>query len=73
LQITTDQWVDAYNTGHPHQALGGRSPKAFAYARSKNISAYEKVKSKLNGDLRSPDLTYSTPEKKATLHHIQME
>ncbi|NND09138.1 MAG: IS3 family transposase [Saprospiraceae bacterium] len=73
LQIVTNQWIDNYNTGHPHQSLGGLTPIAFEYSRRKEISAYEKVKVKMNDSQRSSTLTLSSPEKRRSLCEIQME
>lgn len=59
LQITTDYWIDQYNTNHPHQSLGRMSPVGFRYSRRKVIDAYESVKAKMNGS-KEPALTDST-------------
>jgi putative transposase len=58
LQITTDYWIDQYNTKHPHQALGRMSPVGFRYSRRKVIDAYESVKAEMNGS-QEPALTNS--------------
>lgn len=58
-QITSEQWRVNYNRNHPHQALGGMSLISFKYARHKIIEAYEQVKAKMNGSLRSPASTCS--------------
>lgn len=60
LQITTDYWIDQYNTKYPHQSLGRMSPVGFRYSRRKIIDAYESVKAKMNGS-KEPALTDSTP------------
>ena len=52
VQITSDLWREKYNTGHPHQSLGGQTPVEFRLARHKTIEAYELVKAKMNADLR---------------------
>ena len=60
LQIKSDLWKEEYNIGHPHQAFQRMSPIGFENSRSKVIDAYEKVKAKLNGSLKSPALTISS-------------
>lgn len=59
LQITTDYWIDQYNTKYPHQSLGRMSPVGFRYSRRKVIDAYESVKAKMNGS-KEPALTDAT-------------
>lgn len=61
VQITTEHWIDQYNTKYPHQSLGRMSPVGFRYSRRKVIDAYELVKAKMNGSLREPALTNSSP------------
>lgn len=36
LRIVSSQWLENYNQGHPHQALGGRSPLDFKVYRKEN-------------------------------------
>lgn len=59
LQITTNYWIDQYNTKYPHQSLGRKRPVSFRYSRRKVIDAYESVKAKINGSTE-PALTDST-------------
>jgi len=62
LNMISEQWTNQYNHEHPHQSLGGISPIAFKYSRSKIIDAYEKVKAKMNGSpFVEPALTISSP------------
>jgi len=78
LQIICDRWREQYNMQHPHQSLGGISPLAFKYSRRKIISAYEKVKAKLNDEqphsaAHSSALTISKAPIKAKLCEYSKE
>ncbi len=44
LMITSDKWQEQYNSGHPHQSLGGLTPLGFKASRRKHIDAYQRVK-----------------------------
>ena len=73
LQIKSDLWKEEYNIGHPHQAFQRMSPIGFENSRSKVIDAYEKVKAKLNGSLKSPALTISSSSIGCSLSEISKE
>ncbi len=73
LQIVTEKWREQYNTEHHHQSLRGLTPKGFEYSRRQIISAYEKIKSKMNDSQSSSDLTFSPSEIGRKLCDIQME
>lgn len=44
LKITSEQWREKYNNGHPHQSLGGQTPLGFKDARRKHIDDSQKAK-----------------------------
>ena len=48
MRTTSQQWRLEYNQGHPHQALGGRSPWDFQTARHQRMDVSEAVKAKMN-------------------------
>ena len=73
MQILSDKWRNEYNHGHPHQSLGGKSPMKFKQSRHKEIDAYEKVKTKMNGSFQSPALTISSPSMMKGLRDVKME
>lgn len=64
LRIISQKWQDEYNYGHPHQSLGGMTPKGFEISRRKGIEASELVKAKMNGSpIVEPALTNSSTSK----------
>ena len=73
LKMLSDKWRDQYNTGHPHQSLGGQTPVEFKLARHKGIEAYEQVKAKMNADQRSTALTSSTPSMEIVMSQSEKE
>ena len=40
LRMLSKQWLEKYNQGHPHQALGGRSPLAFKVHRKEKSKQF---------------------------------
>lgn len=77
LQILSEQWKDSYNTGHPHQSLGGLTPMEFKYSRIKIVETYKNVKTGINASnklsLDESVLTFFPPTIDGCLSNIQME
>jgi len=72
MQMKADLWRQDYNTGHPHKALGRRSPIGFKNSRRKVIEAYETVKVKMNDSIEST-LTVSHASIGRQLCELSME
>ncbi len=64
------QWKAKYNSGHPHQSLGGKSPVDFKIARHKVIDAYENIKAKWHDSILSSALTFSPPSMVGSVREI---
>lgn len=77
LQILSEKWNVSYNTGHPHQSLGGLTPVGFKYSRANIIKAYKNVKTDINDSYKLPldesVLTFFPPTIYNGLSNIQME